>query len=106
MVGYFYLNQAEIEIAYCINKDKPELDCHGRCHLRSQLLQLTDENAELPVMKKNKVSFSLDYVVSNRVLFERPDETLSLNHQFEIKLLYQGDYSLSIFIPPAHNLAS
>jgi len=40
-VGYFYWNRAEIAAEHCVNKDKPQLNCHGKCHLQKQL---TGEN--------------------------------------------------------------
>ena len=33
----FYANQDEIAAKHCINKDKPELQCHGKCHLKKKL---------------------------------------------------------------------
>lgn len=34
---HFYSNQDEIEAEHCINKDKPEMNCHAQCHLNKQL---------------------------------------------------------------------
>lgn len=34
---YFELNLDTIIQKYCINKDKPELQCNGKCHLANQL---------------------------------------------------------------------
>ena len=36
-VIHFYSNQAEIEAKFCENIDKPELNCHGQCHLKKEL---------------------------------------------------------------------
>lgn len=36
-IVHFYSNQDEIEAEYCINKDKPEMNCHAQCHLSKQL---------------------------------------------------------------------
>jgi hypothetical protein len=33
----FYLNRAEITEKHCVNKEKPELECAGQCHLKKQL---------------------------------------------------------------------
>jgi hypothetical protein len=33
----FYSNRAEITEKYCVNKEKPEKKCHGKCHLEKQL---------------------------------------------------------------------
>jgi hypothetical protein len=36
-VGYFELNIDSIVENYCVNKEKPELQCNGKCHLATQL---------------------------------------------------------------------
>lgn len=36
-VGYYALNVNEIIEKYCVNKDIPELQCNGQCHLAKQL---------------------------------------------------------------------
>lgn len=33
----FKLNQESIAEAHCINKDKPEMNCDGKCYLKKQL---------------------------------------------------------------------
>ncbi len=47
----FYLNRAEITEKHCVNKDKPELQCAGQCHLKKQLeasKPAKDLNQDLP----------------------------------------------------------
>ncbi len=36
-VAYFQLNIDYIIETYCINKEKPEMLCNGKCHLANQL---------------------------------------------------------------------
>ncbi|MBU3822944.1 hypothetical protein KO566_12805 [Flavobacteriaceae bacterium XHP0103] len=46
-MAYFELNIDYIIETYCINKDKPMLNCDGKCFLAKQLnMQQTDENKE------------------------------------------------------------
>lgn len=45
-VMHFKLNQQVIEQKFCINKDKPALQCHGSCHLKKQLAEA--ENSGSP----------------------------------------------------------
>lgn len=35
--GAYVLRQDFIAEHLCVNRDKPEMDCHGKCHLRKQL---------------------------------------------------------------------
>ncbi|MDY3351743.1 hypothetical protein PG357_07060 [Riemerella anatipestifer] len=37
VVVHFKLNQSFIEANYCINKDKPQMNCHGKCYLEKEL---------------------------------------------------------------------
>ncbi|MFV0530678.1 MAG: hypothetical protein ACK5MD_04495 [Flavobacteriales bacterium] len=37
IVTHFKLNQKDIEEKFCINKNKPELQCHGKCYLKNKL---------------------------------------------------------------------
>lgn len=39
IVGWYELNKASITQKFCINKDKPQLHCNGKCHLKKQLEQ-------------------------------------------------------------------
>lgn len=43
-IAYFELNIDYIIETYCINKEKPELKCNGKCHLATQLNTSTPEN--------------------------------------------------------------
>ena len=36
-VAYFELNIDYIVETYCVNKEKPQLQCNGKCHLATQL---------------------------------------------------------------------
>lgn len=48
-IVHFYANQDQIENEYCVNKDKPELECHGKCHLSEVLSNELEEYADLNV---------------------------------------------------------
>jgi hypothetical protein len=39
----YLLNQSEITELFCINKDKPEMQCNGKCHLKKQFDELADK---------------------------------------------------------------
>ena len=44
---YFQLNIDAIVQKYCVNKDKPQIHCNGKCHL-AQKLNLDTENNTAP----------------------------------------------------------
>jgi len=43
----YFINQTEIAELFCINKDKPQLECNGKCHLATQIDKVETEE-ELP----------------------------------------------------------
>ncbi|AUP79482.1 hypothetical protein [Flavivirga eckloniae] len=76
-VAYFQLNIDYIIETYCVNKEKPELQCNGKCHLASQLtvnpIENTEDNSYLgsifeafvPVyLHKNKSHFILEQPIA------------------------------------------
>lgn len=42
----YELRKAEITEMFCINKDRPEMACQGKCHLNRQLREQTDNGPE------------------------------------------------------------
>lgn len=53
----FKLNQSTIIQNFCINRDKPELGCNGKCHLKNQLDQQHEKDqTEWSVGWKNRVT--------------------------------------------------
>ncbi|MCB0402744.1 MAG: hypothetical protein KDD41_11710, partial [Flavobacteriales bacterium] len=41
-------NQSAIAEAFCVNKEKPQLQCNGKCHLAKQLEQVTENDQDVP----------------------------------------------------------
>lgn len=42
LVLHYQARKAEITQLFCVNKDKPRLQCNGKCHLRKQLKKATE----------------------------------------------------------------
>ncbi len=60
----FALNQKEIAEEFCENKDKPEMNCDGKCHLSKMLAEQSTEEEEKPVSR-----IQLEYPVGKVELF-------------------------------------
>jgi hypothetical protein len=45
---HYFVNQAEITELFCINKEKPKLECNGKCHLAKELVKVDVEKSENP----------------------------------------------------------
>lgn len=44
--GWYELNKKAITEQFCINKNKPQLHCNGKCHLKKQLQKADDNHSE------------------------------------------------------------
>jgi len=49
----FYVNQSEIAELFCINKEKPELKCDGKCHLATQIEKVETDEENTPFTPHN-----------------------------------------------------
>ena len=73
------MQQDRIEELFCVNKDKPKLQCHGKCHLAKQITQ--EEKKTLPVKQilESELTFSFLIPVISDLLFDRPQYTGVVN---------------------------
>ncbi len=82
----FYINQEQIAQIMCVNRNKPEVLCNGKCVLTS-LLKKSDqsEKQQIPSSQKDKfdhwiVSFPSVQVLENRVHVFKKENTLKFNY--------------------------
>lgn len=96
--AYYNLDPDGFVENLCINKEKPELQCNGKCHLK-KVVQSEDKNQNKPV---SIIDFKELPLFSNTLKFENFITTTSLKTQ--INSLYQNLYSFHItkdcFHPP------
>lgn len=55
---WYFANQEAIIKEFCVNKDKPELQCKGKCHLKEVLTNTEDSNGP-----------SSSYSISSEIFF-------------------------------------
>lgn len=55
----YILNSTEITELFCVNKEKPELQCNGKCHLAKQLVKAEKEENEMPFSNQS-LAYQLD----------------------------------------------
>lgn len=48
----YFVNQTEIIDLFCVNKEKPQLQCQGKCHLTKELAK-TDQQEDTPFSPNN-----------------------------------------------------
>lgn len=97
ILGRFYLHRAEIEQTLCENRLKPELQCHGKCHLKKQL-------AASPVGDEKEQSVP----ELRQWVLHLPEQVILLiappigwhGPAFRFLLHYAGGYISEVFHPP------
>jgi len=96
IVIYFKLNQSAIEQRYCINKNKPERQCHGTCYLKKQLQET--ENAD---SSSTGIYPKIDIFPVSFKGYEVKNPTTEIRNKISIykEALYMEPYR-EIFIPP------
>lgn len=97
----YAVNFDYISKVLCINQDKPEMDCKGKCYLKKQIAKSSD--VEKPNSDQKKSSHSIEYLFCEN--FERLVFLENIFLQtFQLNTIYQNLYSFShytaIFIPP------
>jgi hypothetical protein len=103
----FKINQDFIAKVLCINKEEPELQCNGKCHLKKQLKKLeTPIEQDAPVQKTNQ--FELTFIaIRNDVNLHHNADFLKDKSQFsKIDHLFIDGYIAEIFHPPRTSFIS
>jgi len=98
LVVNFYINRAEVTEKFCVNKDKPKMNCHGKCHLKKQLEKTTVEKPQQS-QKLNLTTFLfLGNLSSNQILIvsEAASELLKINFDGG----NENSFTSKTFLPP------
>lgn len=100
MVDYI-VNYDYISTQLCENKEKPELECNGKCHLKKELAEVAkNENPKSNEQKVN--SISLEILFCDRITSYSFLSSITVTKK--ISTLYNCTYfrlnSTSIFHPP------
>lgn len=96
IIVHFKLNQYKIEQDFCINKSKPELQCHGKCHLNKELDQ--SENSDLGF---NSISKKIDIaLISNTEFTLEITKQINSNKATIYREFRHFEPYLEIFVPP------
>ena len=95
----FEFNQLSIIEEFCVNKEKPELNCDGKCYLSEQLNKTSkekDPEAPAPEIKENNIQL---YPIAISSEIDESVINLSTDLRSEEFILPEG-YSTSLFHPP------
>lgn len=102
-VAHFLLNQQYIAENLCVNLDKPQLTCSGKCVLTLELAESTAEETpsdQLPLQRLLEQWETL-YVFSSKNLWQNVDNAEPVRQSFAAgHHYYASDYLTQIFHPP------
>ena len=98
----YYANYEEIVTEKCINKDKPEMHCNGKCYLKAIKKRMEPQNqqqSKYPVPTKDNNSQKYDQKIVN-FYPSYAKEIINQNPLNYKKYFVMSKYSMSIFRPP------
>jgi hypothetical protein len=96
---HYELNKAEITAKYCINKDKPQMHCCGKCMLKKKLAE-QEARQNYPAYPDIKTDIQLVFQVSqvSQVYQVSQLPYSALNKFNELSTQFEGS---GIFHPPS-----
>lgn len=96
LIVHFKLNQKEIEKEFCVNKAKPQLQCHGKCHLKKDL-----EKSEKNDLEQTNISKKIEIALISTVELNVPVcKTIKPNTVLIYKNNGLLEPHLEIIVPP------
>lgn len=96
----FKANQDFIAKVLCINKDKPEMKCNGKCHLAKELNKMENKEEGSPITVTNKIEINLFIVNCRSLKFEKLIGFCQKESSFDIEQDYYPPLLAGIFHPP------
>ncbi|TRX04031.1 hypothetical protein FNW12_07070 [Flavobacterium gawalongense] len=98
----YVVNYEYISKVLCINKDKPKMQCNGKCHLMKELAKASD--ADKPVSSDKKVTAQVLEVLFFEEIQSFKITLVCFGTKEKINPVYSNLYShlnlYSIFHPP------
>jgi hypothetical protein len=100
-IATFELNQKYIAEKLCENKDKPWMNCNGRCYLMNKVKQ-AEENERKQASKDLRTNLHITWCIN----FSAPVQKSSINtavpkrFRNDYSYAYLSQYITSIFRPP------
>ncbi len=100
IVAWFNLNQDKVVELFCINKNKPELDCKGKCYLAEKLKEVNQNEAGTSVPGSKYKQTSEEILFFEKIaLLNIPSSAHQISFSFS-KSSYAHQFMMSVFQPP------
>jgi len=98
----YFVNQTEIIELFCINKEKPQLNCDGKCHLVTQLTEVETDTKETP-FPPNTVESNLEInssLLDNKLSIQPKSSKLFNQRHFNYTPSTSEGYNSTLHLPP------
>lgn len=96
----FKLNQSQIAKTLCINKDKPEMKCNGKCHLKTQLEESKKERKDEPYSVPSENEQIIVWLIESNNLADNLKYGNSNSLNIEDHFIPHDDHIDRFFRPP------
>lgn len=97
---HFYMDREQITALYCVNKDKPQLECDGKCELSKRLSEAKDQKeseAEI-TLEELHLTFLAKSKEGNIPFI--PEANPEIVHTPRYQMTHSLDLGKSFFHPP------
>ncbi|WP_152266695.1 hypothetical protein [Agriterribacter humi] len=95
----YFFNKSYIARVLCINKEKPQAHCNGKCYLTKQLNQQEKQDQQAPVPKWEKFDMQL-FFLPKSLDFSNDPFLVTAEYHTENDML-TSSFHRSIFHPPS-----
>ncbi|MES2689338.1 MAG: hypothetical protein V4658_02985 [Bacteroidota bacterium] len=99
ITGYYLANKDYIAKILCINRDKPEMRCDGKCYLKDQLKKQESQDQKLPASLK-ELSETILFLTSPLITSPKLDLLPFIVNYPPYILSVTAERAFSIFHPP------
>ena len=97
---HYFVNISEITELFCVNKEKPQLQCNGKCHLATQLVKTEKDESESP-FSNTQLAYNFDVIsilINPLIEVMTPENTLK--YSFTFTSINTIDHFYSVPSPP------
>ena len=100
IIAWFNINQDKVVELFCINKNKPELDCKGKCYLAEKLEEAkqTEEGTSIPNSKHKQITEEILFF-EKTALLSIPGSAHQISFSFHPSY-YAHQVLMTVFQPP------
>jgi hypothetical protein len=96
---HFFANRNYIAKELCINRDKPKMQCDGKCYLSKQIQQQEKQDQQTNNSKREKFELQFFFLPANITMASYSTVTNKLYK--ELNSIALPDYPHAVFHPPS-----